>query len=155
MRKSQSLTRYGLLFTVLFLVDRVTKALILWWGTDELRVAPFLSFKLCFNRGISWGLLHSSGTGQFILVTALTIAVIILLSIYAYTRWSNGCPVWGETLALTGALSNLIDRFFYGGVIDFILFSVGDWSWPLFNIADASIVVGVFLILLTFSKEGY
>jgi signal peptidase II len=46
-------------------------------------------------------------------------------------------------LIITGAFSNLLDRLFYGGVIDFIVVWFGDWSWPAFNIADAAILLGI------------
>ncbi|HDD43838.1 MAG TPA: signal peptidase II, partial [Candidatus Desulfofervidus auxilii] len=51
------------------------------------------------------------------------------------------------------ALGNLIDRLFYGNVIDFIDFHIGKYHWPAFNIADSVISIGVFLLFLCFYRE--
>lgn len=153
MKRQRAWSSYAVLFVAMFLLDRVTKALVI--GLDKIvRVAPFLSIQRCFNRGISWGMLHSNNSSMFVAIVIMTLAIIIPLFIYAVTRHRRSVPVWGETLVLVGAISNLIDRFIYGGVVDFISFSYGSWSWPVFNIADACIVSGVFLIILSFSKEG-
>ena len=154
MKKKQSPGLYLLLGAALFFLDRITKFFILKWGASDIRVAPFLSFRLQFNRGISWGMLHSEGSIQFIAVSLMTVAIIIPLAIYARKRYLQGFSIVGETLALVGATSNLVDRVLYGGVVDFISFSWRSWSWPIFNIADACIVSGIFLIILSFSKEG-
>ena len=154
MKMRQSFSLYFAVFASLVFLDRITKALILWSGVTYYRVTPFLSFQLSFNRGISWGLFHSYETVPFVAITVLTIAIIIPLSIYSYMRWKKGVSIWGETIALAGALSNLIDRIFYGGVLDFISLSYRSWSWPIFNIADACIVFGVFLIFIGFYKEA-
>ncbi|MFC1845526.1 signal peptidase II [Candidatus Dependentiae bacterium] len=154
MKKRRSLWIYASLFFATFMVDRFTKALILWWGVSKVCITSFLSLHLSFNRGISWGMLHSDRTGPFIAVTLLSLVIIIPLAIHTYFRWRRGFSVWGETLAMSGALSNLFDRILYGGVLDFISFAYGNWYWPIFNIADVCIVSGVFLILITFSREG-
>ena len=48
-----------------------------------------------------------------------------------------------EALVLSGAVSNFIDRLYYGAVVDFIDCYVAHWHWPTFNVADACIVVGI------------
>jgi signal peptidase II len=53
----------------------------------------------------------------------------------------------GLALVLGGAVGNVIDRSFYGYVVDFILFHYQEWSYPAFNIADSAITCGVILIL--------
>ena len=154
MKKNKQLVLYGILFFSLFFLDRITKWAMLQWGNTEIKIAPFLSFVLSFNRGVSWGMFHSEKTGPFIFVTLLTAAIIIPLIWYTIMRWRRGFFVWKETIVIAGAISNFIDRIFYGGVVDFISFSYGSWSWPAFNIADSCIVVGVSLILIGFFKEG-
>jgi len=154
MKTKRFLTGYVLLFSALFALDRITKYLILQAGRTEVRVAPFLSFQLSFNRGVSWGLFSSEHTSIFVLVSLMTVAVIIPLFIHAVLRWRSGFAVWGETVALAGALSNLVDRIMYGGVVDFISISYGWFSWPIFNIADVCIVLGIFFVLLGFYRES-
>lgn len=148
------LGRYAFLFSVLFLCDRIAKYVMVQWGSAPLKVAPFLSFQLSFNRGVSWGLFHSMDTNIFLLVSFITVLVLIPLFIYTVLRWRTGCTIWGETVALAGAFSNLIDRIVYGGVVDFISVSYGWFSWPVFNIADMCIVLGILFVLFNFYKEG-
>ena len=52
------------------------------------------------------------------------------------------------SLVLGGAFGNLVDRVFYGYVIDFIDVYYANWHWPTFNIADSAIVIGAALLLL-------
>ncbi len=49
---------------------------------------------------------------------------------------------------VVGAISNFIDRIWYGAVIDFIDFGFGSWRWPMFNLADVYVVIGVGGIIL-------
>ena len=154
MKKIRHLAFLAILFSGLFFLDRITKLLMLWWGHAEIRITPFLSFVLSFNRGVSWGMFHSEKTAPFVLVTLLTATIIIPLVVYTITRWKRGFFIWKETIVIAGAFSNFIDRVAYGAVVDFISFSYGSWSWPVFNVADACIVVGIFLILIGFFKEG-
>lgn len=53
----------------------------------------------------------------------------------------------GLIAIIAGSLSNIVDRFIYGGVIDFIELSYNQWIWPVFNVADVAIVCGIGLIL--------
>jgi len=66
---------------------------------------------------------------------------------HAYYNYARGASVIAETLIIAGSVSNLIDRAVYGGVVDFVLLSYGTMSWPVFNIADVAIVMGVGLLL--------
>ena len=50
-------------------------------------------------------------------------------------------------LVMGGALGNVIDRFVYGAVVDFLSFHVAGFYWPAFNVADSGITVGVILML--------
>jgi len=154
MIRKKHLGLYFLLFSFLFLLDRVTKFLMLRSAETKIQIFPFLSFDLSFNRGVSWGLFHSPETSVFVLVSLMTVMVIIPLVIHTVLRWRSGFSIWGETVALSGAISNLVDRVACGGVVDFISFSYGFFSWPIFNIADICIVTGIFFILLGFYKKG-
>jgi len=154
MTRKSNIAWYVLLFSILFLLDRVTKFFMLQHGTQEIRVTPFLSFSLSINRGVTWGLFHSANTVIFVFVALLTAVVIGLLAAYSFFRWRSGFSVWGETIALAGALSNLVDRIMCGGVVDFIFFSYGRFSWPIFNVADMCIVAGIGIMLFgLYAKE--
>ena len=54
----------------------------------------------------------------------------------------------GLALIIGGAVSNVIDRFLYGAVVDFLDFYIGSYHWPTFNVADSAICIGAFLICI-------
>lgn len=144
---------FYLIFTVIvILLDRITKC----WAlgiTQELMVNQFLSFGLTFNRGINWGLFNSSNAMQFWIINSLIATVIIAMAIYTWYCAKLSISILPNVLILAGAVSNYYDRLMHGGVIDFIVLSAGEWSWPAFNIADAAIVTGVILLLFQHIKN--
>jgi signal peptidase II len=101
---------------------------------------------MVWNRGISYGLFQqTSDLGRWSLVV-LSIAASVWLSL-----WLRRASRRGEAIALGliigGALGNVIDRIAYGAVADFVHLHWGEWSWYVFNIADAAIVVGVLALM--------
>jgi signal peptidase II len=128
-------------------LDRITKYWALSYLSTPKDIVPFLRLELVFNRGVSWGLLYSDNTFGFILVTGLIIVVIATLAMYTFNQFIQRDCVGPEVLVLTGALCNIYDRFAYGGVVDFIVLHIGSWQWPVFNVADVCIVLGVGVML--------
>lgn len=133
---------------VLFLVDRSTKFFALRHFTTEYVVNPYLYFQLMFNRGISWGMFNTLHTATFIGVTLIVVSITGIMGWYAYNRLKQGYTIVGELLVLTGSFSNIIDRLWYGGVIDFIGLQYGSWYFPVFNVADAAVVLGIGILLV-------
>jgi signal peptidase II len=139
---------YFLLAAGIFIIDRVTKLAALAWCADAAyTVNSFLSFEVIFNRGISWGMFHSQNDALFFVVSIIIAFITAVLCGYAYYRYMCGNVIVAEICIITGSCCNLIDRVMYGGVIDFILLSYNNLSWPVFNIADAVIVLGVGLFI--------
>jgi signal peptidase II len=134
---------------IIIFFDRLSK----WWALTVLCESPlsvwgdYFSCILTYNRGVSWSLLSYQTIVGFSLITALVISVIIILCIYTIRQYQANQMIIGELLVFGGAVSNLYDRFAYGGVVDFILLRSGDWSFPVFNIADIAIVFGVILMI--------
>ncbi|MBI5144837.1 MAG: signal peptidase II [Candidatus Omnitrophica bacterium] len=95
-------------------------------------------FTLVYNRGAAFGILKNK-LPLFILASLLAI-VLIYLNIKKQEKFS----LYSVSLALIlgGALGNLIDRLFFGYVIDFLDFRI----WPVFNLADSAITVGAVLL---------
>ena len=138
---------YIFLFTTVILIDRLTKFLALTLFDQVYTVTSFLSFDLIFNRGIAGGFFNGWSQMSFLLVTGCIGFIMTVLLVHTQIRWRNNKIIIGELLTLAGGLSNLIDRFMYQGVVDFIVFSVNGWAWPAFNCADASVVIGIGIIL--------
>lgn len=133
-------------FLIFFGIDRVSKILILR-TSGHVDLTSFLSFDITINRGIAWGLFHTASTTGFLIVSGLIFAIICAMLWYAYKQLCSGGLATEEMLILAGAIGNLVDRIVYSGVIDFIHVHVARWSFPVFNIADVFIVLGVTWVL--------
>lgn len=139
-----------LLAVAIFILDRMSK----YWivevidlrHTGPIELLPFLNLTFVENRGISLGLFQMDGeTGRYLLI-ALTGIVSLIVAFWLW-RATDKLVRAGLGLILGGALGNIWDRFEYGGVADFLHFYIGDWSFYVFNVADAAITIGVILLL--------
>ncbi len=144
---------YAALASLVITLDRWSKLWAVVHCANPLLVNRYFSCALHFNRGISWGWFHSDDPHIFVLVSGVIGMITVGLAFYAFIRYEQKYSVVGETLILAGSLSNLFDRFYYKGVVDFIELSYQNWVWPSFNIADASIVMGVGILLWQNLKE--
>lgn len=142
---------YQILFLSVISFDRISKSYALMLDS-EYYINCFCSFRLIFNRGIMAGALQFDGA-LFWLITACIILVYGFLVHHTVSRFLNNDSILGEVMVLAGGFSNIIDRFLYGGVVDFILLSYGQWSWPIFNAADAAIVIGVMYMIFNNLKS--
>lgn len=128
------------------LLDQATK---LYWlfvydlpVREPVVVTPFLNLIVVWNRGISYGMFQQhTDLGRWILIV---VSIVAAIALSAWIRRTDG-KVLSASLGFIvgGAIGNVIDRLAYGAVFDFIQLSVGDWSWYVFNVADAAIVAGV------------
>lgn len=134
---------YFLTLLLLTVADRCSKLFAVKAFVIPYKVTNFLSFELVFNRGISWGLFGSESDIVFAVVNLVIIFFLIFFVVYMKQRYQHKQSVFAELLVMCGALSNVCDRFYYQGVIDFIVLSLNSWSWPVFNLADVFIVIGI------------
>ncbi|GAB2561249.1 signal peptidase II [Gracilibacillus alcaliphilus] len=103
------------------------------------------------NQGAAWGILE----GQMTFFYIITVIVIGFILYYAYKHAKDN-KFLGIALGfiLGGTIGNFIDRVFRQEVVDFFDFYIFNYNFPIFNIADSSLVVGVILIfILTFMEE--
>jgi signal peptidase II len=139
---------------VVVAADQVTKTLAL----DHLKIGQSrhvlgpANLVLTFNSGAAF----SVGRGVTPIVEAVVIAIVVWLVAASRkaSQMATGPAIVGLGLLLGGALGNLADRVFrheHGAVVDFIQ-AVG-W-WPVFNVADAAIVVGVIVVALTYARRS-
>jgi signal peptidase II len=108
-------------------------------------VGDYLRFTYVENRGAAFGLLQDQ-TVFFVFVGILVVAVIA--ASYRYLPRSGFLVHLALGLQLGGAVGNLIDRIRQGYVVDFVDFGYRSNWWPVFNVADSAIVVGVALLAL-------
>lgn len=131
---------------VVFTLDQITKEIMVREiGPDAPRstieiIPGVLDFRFVRNTGSAFGLFQ----GQSAIISVLAIGAISFLALY-YLR--HGRNDWLIALAIGlqigGALGNVVDRFRYGYVVDFIDVP----RFPTFNVADSSITVGVALLM--------
>lgn len=139
--------RYWGVGFLIFLVDRLTKyGALEYLSQCSYSLHESVRFCLLFNQGISWGMFSTNDQFYTSIMTLCLLALTVCIGWYAYNR-TNGYVLLGYTAIFWGSLSNIVDRIFYPGVIDFIALSYKQYTFPLFNIADVAIVAGVFVVL--------
>ena len=155
------MSRWALYSLALLVVgaDQLTKAWVLrsyWrWPDDDLVVIPgFFSLSFNVNTGGAFGILPR---GTLLLAVAAGIAAVAIVT---YTiRAAKPLPsllTIALALPLGGAVGNLLDRVRLGHVVDFLALYAGPdrrWQFPVFNIADSAICIGVGLLALYFSRQ--
>ena len=139
-----------------FLVIVLDQASKLWVSTqlhlhETIPVLPFFNISLWHNTGAAFSFLGSASGWQrwFFIALGLIVSVIIVVMLSRRSRypWTK-CS--GLALILGGAVGNVWDRLSHGYVIDFLLFYVKEWQWPVFNLADTAISLGVILLFFSF-----
>jgi signal peptidase II len=117
--------------------------------TNDIEVIHgFWDFHLAQNPGAAFSLLRNL-PGRRYLLTGIGIALLTMLGMWVRRNVDKG---WMPPIALGliagGAIGNLWDRIIYGSVTDFILWHWRSLSWPVFNVADALLFIGVALLLI-------
>lgn len=113
-------------------------------------IPPVLSWTYAENHGAAFSFLADAGGWQRHFFTVLAIVVSFVLIIWLL-RLGKGMKTLAASLALIlgGAIGNVLDRMNYGYVIDFIhVHWHNAWHFPVFNIADCAITLGVILMLI-------
>jgi len=156
---SDSRLRQALLVAlVVVALDQVTKAVVERSMTlyESIPVLPGFSLTYVRNTGAAFGMLAGAPAALrlplFLLVTAL--AVWALMSYLRETPPDRNVLVWALGGILGGAVGNFICRLRYGEVVDFFHLHWGEWSWPMFNVADSAITVGVVIVLVESLRAG-
>ena len=142
-----------IIFTFFF--DLITKnyALSSLIINHSISINNFLNFTLAFNHGAAFSFLSDAGGWQrwFFIIFSL---IVILIITYILVKEKNSKYI-AFSFVIGGAIGNLYDRILYGYVIDFIEFHYNSFYWPIFNIADIAISIGIILLLYSmFAKES-
>lgn len=113
-------------------------------------IEPFLNWTLAYNYGAAFSFLADAGGWQKWFFSGLALVMSLVLTVYLIKAPRRAKLLsFGLALVLGGAVGNLIDRLLHGHVIDFIHVHYGDvWHYPIFNIADIGICIGVALIIV-------
>ena len=144
---------YYLIALFVILLDQITKWLIvskMYLGESIPIIDNIFYITSHRNRGAAWGILQ----GQMWLFYVITIVVIVAIMYYLY-KAAKGKWILGVSLALMlgGAIGNFIDRVMRKEVVDFIHTYVFGYNFPVFNIADSALVIGVILLMIQMVLE--
>lgn len=143
---------YLLAAFAVYLADQASKAWAvktLRFGEDRVLIRGFLQFAYTENSGIAFGQLQEGGSfGRWFFVVLAAAASVAVFYYFMRTPRNDDRVLGACALLLAGILGNLTDRARLGYVVDFIVVHAGDYHWPTFNIADASICIGAGLLML-------
>lgn len=146
-----TVVRVGI-FLVVLVLDQLTKYLALSYltlGQPIEVVQGLFNLTLVFNPGAAFGLFSGLPDVQrrVALVLVSLLAIGIVLRFLVKDAKEDGILQCGLLMVLGGAVGNIIDRFRFDSVVDFLDFYLGNWHWPAFNVADSAICVGVSLLM--------
>ncbi len=158
MRKlMQSGLVWAILSLLIIVIDRYSKV----WMVEHLMMGeplvllPVLNLTLAYNTGAAFSFLNNASGWQHYLLGGL--AVVVSIYILVHLRRASFRDVWQNcalSLILAGALGNAWDRISFGHVIDFVSLHLGDWHFAIFNVADAAICVGAFMLILMWMRQS-
>ena len=144
---------YYLFALIVIGIDQLTKWLVIQ-KMDLYESSPIIDHFFYItshrNAGAAWGILQ----GQMVFFYIVTIFVIIGLVYYMekYAR-NNKLTAVSLSLILGGAIGNFIDRLLRQEVVDFLDVMIFTYDFPIFNVADSCLVIGVILIFIATIKE--
>ena len=146
-RRIMSMRMMLFIGVVVLAADHLTK----WLAIEYLQAGPvtvipgLLNFAFAVNTGGAFSLMAD----RPMLLTSLASVAFLLIVLLAWSTPADELMMrLGFALMLGGAVGNLIDRYFRGGVIDFIDAHWGPYHWPTFNIADSAICIAAGLIII-------
>ena len=135
-------------------IDRFTKVYFeqLYRNVGEVVVIPnFFKFTFTINKGAAFSFLAEKSWGQLIfkIITPFALMAFVLVLVYAIKKRYKFLTI-AFVLVISGTLGNYIDRLLFNGVVDFISFQFGSYFFPVFNVADICLTIGVIMAIVHF-----
>jgi len=149
--------KYLTISAIIIGLDQATKWLMVSWLAlyETVAIMPYFNLTMAHNHGAAFSFLAQAGGWQrwFFIVLALVISTVLVVWL-AKLKPEAKLEAISLSLILGGAIGNVIDRIYYGYVIDFLDIYIGSSHWPAFNVADSAICIGaVLLIIDSFKSE--
>ena len=138
----------GLISLIIDIISKIIIVNKLNLNASKVIIKDFFSLTYIKNTGGAWGILKDN-------VIILIIITIIFLGIFISYFQKNKLSLYEQIsygLALGGILGNLLDRIFRGYVVDFLNFNILGYNYPVFNLADTFIVVGVLILIIYYIR---
>ncbi|HHU6750756.1 TPA: signal peptidase II [Staphylococcus pseudintermedius] len=138
---------------IILIGDQLTKLIIrtqMTIGESFVVLPKFLYITSHRNNGAAWGILSGKMTFFYIITVIILVALIVF---YIKEAKNHMLMQIAISLLFSGALGNFIDRLSSGEVVDFIDTVIFGYDFPIFNIADASLTIGVILLIIVLLKD--
>lgn len=140
------------LLGVIIFLDQWTKAYFKDYVLNNGKITlieDFFYLTYVVNTGAAWSFLADVSWGQllFKILTPIALVIFILFYLYAFKKDYKWLQI-SLVFIIGGTIGNFIDRLFMSGVIDFISFVFGKYQFPVFNLADSFLVVGVIMVFV-------
>ncbi len=146
--------KYFLIIAFILISDQITKYIIKTKFTEGNGISiikDFFNLTYVKNDGAVWGVFSKhSNTIVPIIITVLSLITLSIIS-YFFLKLKTDCKyeLFGLAFVLGGAIGNIIDRVLQGFVVDFLDVIIFKYHWPVFNIADSFISIGVFVLVIS------
>lgn len=138
----------GLLIGITFVLDQLSKYYVkdtMELGQSIPVISDFVRMTYIENPGIAFGIRIGNG----MLFTILSVLVSVGICVYLFTHRNEPKTIrLSLSIVLGGAFGNLADRILFGHVVDFVDVGIGSMRWPVFNVADAAVVIGMVILFL-------
>ncbi len=141
---------------LVIVLDQITKLAVL----DRLMLGEavpytdFFQLVLVYNPGAAFSFLADQPGWQKWFFAALALVISAWLIGLIRKHANEVLQPLAFSMIVGGALGNVIDRFAYGAVVDFLYFHIGEHGWPAFNLADSAITLGVILMIISQIRES-
>ena len=142
-----------ILSLIFFFIDSLSKHLIINkipLGISNEVINNFFYITHINNKGAAFSILN--GKTIFLIVISI-IVIIILLNYIRKNNIKDKLSIISISLVIGGSLGNLFDRITKGYVVDFLDFHIFGYNFPVFNIADTFVTVGVFLLFISLNRK--
>ena len=135
---------------MVLIVDQFTKVLILGYYQlgDSTPVTGFFNVVRVHNTGAAFSFLANAGGWQRWLFTGIGVVAALLILWMLKSHPGQKLFAFAMASILGGAIGNVLDRIFYGYVVDFLDFHWKGWHFPAFNVADSAITLGAICLIL-------
>ncbi|MDB5523705.1 MAG: signal peptidase [Rhizobium sp.] len=136
----------ALFILVAVVLDQVIKYLVEIWlpFQEAVPVIPYLALYRTWNEGVAFSFL--SGMSGWAIVGMRLLIVGFILWWWRSASQTGALMHLGFAMIVAGAIGNIVDRFIYGHVVDYVLFHTETWSFAVFNLADSLITVGAVIV---------
>lgn len=146
----KKILKLSIVFLVIDIVIKLIVKNCLFLNQSIKIINNFFYITYVKNTGAAWSIL--SGKQLFLIIFSLIVIIMLMIYLYKKKEYSK-FEIIGYSLLLAGAIGNLIDRIAYGYVIDYLNFYIFNYNFPIFNIADCCIVIGIMFLFFGTWRE--